>query len=323
MAPAVQAYTQQDIAGSRPPFVHNECPQKIAFFRLFERWFIVRNRRQPYCDGVTTGHTHRAMLLLATTLIAATCVHAADFMKGIEAFRRGDYEAAYAEWLPMAQGGDLSAMYNIALIHDQGLGRPADKLLALRWYSLPAEEGDISAQFNMATIYHFGDGVVVNKPEAARWYQAAAELADEEAQYNLGLMRAKGDGIEPDVEEAIRWYRLSADQGHVGAQFRLGHHYDTGDGVEEDNAEAMRWYLLAANQGNSVAQNNLGAMYFSGEAAVFDWIQAYKWFYIAEQLGNNESRMNRQSSGKLMSGADIAEAQKQAEDWLEKFPLNR
>ncbi|MEQ9561971.1 MAG: tetratricopeptide repeat protein, partial [Woeseiaceae bacterium] len=132
----------------------------------------------------------RYPVLLALLVLATRPAAAADFMAGIEAFKRGDYATALAEWLPMAEGGDLNAMYNVALIYDQGLGLPSDKLRALRWYRVPAEEGDVSAQFNIATIHHFGEGVPVDKKEAARWYRAAALMADEEAQFNLGLMYA-------------------------------------------------------------------------------------------------------------------------------------
>ncbi len=101
-------------------------------------------------------------LLLLAVLWASTAV-ADEFQKGIEACNDEDYATALAVWMPLAEDGDLNAMYNIGLIYEEGLGVATDTARALEWYLPPAEEGDVAAQLNVATIYDFGEGVPEDK----------------------------------------------------------------------------------------------------------------------------------------------------------------
>ena len=86
------------------------------------------------------------MLLTVVTSTAS----ADEFQSGLDAFRDKDYATAMAAWMPLAESGDLNAMYNVGLLYDEGLGVPVDKQRAIDWYLVPAQEGDVSAQFNIA-----------------------------------------------------------------------------------------------------------------------------------------------------------------------------
>ena len=115
-----------------------------------------------------------ALKIAVLSATIAGPVMAADFQKGLSAFNARDYKAALQEWLPLAGSGDLNAMYNIALIYDEGLGVAVDKVQAIKWYLEPANHGDVAAQYNLATIYDYGQGVKENDEEAIKWYRAAA-----------------------------------------------------------------------------------------------------------------------------------------------------
>ena len=91
--------------------------------------------------------------------LCASSAVAEDFQDGLDAFNNEDYSAALAAWMPLAEDGDVNAMYNIGLIYDEGLGVAMNKARALQWYLPPAEDGDVAAQYNVATIYDFGLGV--------------------------------------------------------------------------------------------------------------------------------------------------------------------
>jgi len=71
---------------------------------------------------------------LALCVLLASGASADDFRKGIDAFNNEDYVTALAEWQPLAERGDLNAMYNVGLIYDEGLGVEVDKEKALEWY---------------------------------------------------------------------------------------------------------------------------------------------------------------------------------------------
>ena len=116
--------------------------------------------------------------------------------------------------------------------------------------------------------------------------------------------------------EAMKWYRLAADRGDASAQFNLGIIYDEGLGVPRDYAEAMKWYSRAANQGFASAQYNLGAMYFEGRGVPEDFVQAHMWFNLSSQAQDNwHMTQDRDMTARLMTPAQIAEAQKLAREW--------
>ncbi len=100
---------------------------------------------------------------------------------GYQSYLKGDYQAAYDEWRPLAELGDPEAQYNLGVMYDQGA-------------SVDRDLG-----------------------QAARWYRKAAEQGFTDAQINLGMMCYRGDGVSPDAAEAVRWLQLAADKGDEGA----------------------------------------------------------------------------------------------------------
>ena len=144
----------------------------------------------------------------------------ADFQKGLDAARSGDYVTALKEWRPLAQ------------------------------------QGDADAQYNLGTMYRKGDGVLQDYQEALKWYRLAAEQGYPSAQYNLGSKYRKGEGILQDYKEAVKWYRLSAEQGHANSQTSLGVMYARGWGVIQDKVLAHMWHNISASNGSEQGKEN-------------------------------------------------------------------
>ena len=48
----------------------------------------------------------------------------ADFEKGLDTAKRGDYATALREWKPLAEQGDADAQYNLGLMYANGHGVP-------------------------------------------------------------------------------------------------------------------------------------------------------------------------------------------------------
>jgi hypothetical protein len=99
--------------------------------------------------------------------------------------------------------------------------------------------------------------------------------------------------------------------------------YQKGSGVQRDLVEAVRLYRRAADQGDSFAQNNLGVMYATGQAVPQDYVQAYMWFSISLAHGNGMSANNRERAAALMTPAQIAEAEKLAQECKSGSPAPR
>ncbi len=118
-----------------------------------------------------------ALLLLGAAEVSAS----ADFQKGEEAHKAGDYPAALRELSPLA------------------------------------EQGNAEAQFMLGEMYGLGQGVAPDEPQAMAWYRKAAEQGNVRAQYNLGFMYYLGLPGPPDYVQTYMWYNLAAAQGYKHA----------------------------------------------------------------------------------------------------------
>ena len=81
-----------------------------------------------------------------------------------------------------------------------------------------AEAGNVSAQFNLAVLYREGERVERNYCDALKWFTRAAEQGDVDAQNNLGLMYLHGLGTPTDYEEAHKWIGKAVEHGLAEAQ---------------------------------------------------------------------------------------------------------
>ena len=169
-----------------------------------------------------------------------------------------------------------------------GRGIPQDFVEAVKWTRLAADQGDASAQFSLGVAYGVGEGVPQDDVEAVAWYRKAADQGYASAQNSLGFVYQRGLGVPQDYTEAVRWTRLAADQGHVKAQYNLGHTYAHGRGVVPPNSlEALKWVNLAVSRATGDVQKQCAGL--------------------------------RDALTKLMTPAQIAEAQKLAREWQAAF----
>lgn len=197
-----------------------------------------------------------------------------------------------------------------------------------------AGKGDTRAQRFIGFQYEYGQSVPKSAAEAAVWYRKAADQGDPLSHFRLGevySVPAKwGDDVPPDFEVAAKHFRFAADRGLPNAQEALGDLYKSGEGVLEDYSEAAKWYRRAAEQGESTAQYKIGRMYESGQGSARDLVQAHKWFNLAAAAPNppafsdqwwvkKEASDSRTRITRLMTSAQIAEAQKLARQWKPKL----
>ena len=121
----------------------------------------------------------------------------------------------------------------------------------------------------------------------------------------------------------------AAKQGDAFAQFNLGVMYYNGDGVPQDYSEAAKWYRKAAEQGHAKAQSNLGVMYADGKGVPKDYVKAYMWlevavtqasFEVADLQGYINAIEEYDRIAKLITSAQIAEAQEMARNWKPTKP---
>lgn len=110
----------------------------------------------------------------------------ADYQTGVDAYYRGDFQAARDAWLPLAQAGDPVAQNSLGALYDHGLGVQEDNWEAARWYEMAAQQGLPLAMRNLANQYATGHGIPYDLDLARQWYQRAADLGD---QQSVSLLR--------------------------------------------------------------------------------------------------------------------------------------
>jgi len=181
--------------------------------------------------------------------------------------------------------------------------------------SAKAAQGNAEAQFKLGVRYHYGEGVPQNYSEALKWFQKAADQNYALGQSELGYMHEQGHGTAVNFDEAVKCYRKAAEQGLPMGQNNFGAMYDQGRGLQQNPAEAAKWFRKAAEQGLPVAQRNLGRFYADGRGVHQDYVEAYKWLRLGTQRGDSEARRILASITLRMTSAEIAEAQRRADEF--------
>ena len=125
--------------------------------------------------------------------------------------------------------------------------------------------GHVSAMYELGVIHEYGLGAEPSFKDAFEWYMRAADQGSADAMYSLGLMYFEGNGVPTSKEESDEWfskafsgYQKSADAGSAYADFALGSMYSAGRGTNESESDGAVRYSRAAVKGNVFAMNNLG-----------------------------------------------------------------
>ncbi|MFB0613438.1 SPOR domain-containing protein [Aurantiacibacter poecillastricola] len=156
------------------------------------------------CFTTRLGSAIAALALIATSFPAA-----ANVREGVEAWSRGEYEAAVAQWEGPAQAGDPDAMFNLGQAYRLGRGVSMDLAQAEQLYRDAAEAGHMQAADTYGLML-FQDG---RREEALPFVQAAAGRGDPRARYLLGIALFNGDIVERDWERAYALMTLANSAG--------------------------------------------------------------------------------------------------------------
>jgi uncharacterized protein len=87
-----------------------------------------------------------------------------------------------------------------------------------------------------------------------------------------------------------------------------------------DYAAALRLIRPLAEQGDASAQYNLGVFYDNGLGVPQDYVSALMWLNLSAAQGKEGAATFRDLVARLMTPAQIAEAQKLAREWKPTKP---
>lgn len=182
-----------------------------------------------------------AMLLAVSTLGGAFSgtPALADVKDGVDAWQRGDYKKALAEWRGPAAKGDPDAQFNLGQAYKLGRGVPVDRAMAEEWYRKAAIQGHPQAEESYGLTLFENN----KRAQAAEWLQRAASRGEQRAQYVLGTMYFNGDGVERDWVRAYALTVRAAAQGMTQAstaQAQMDRHIPIAD--RQKGLELARQY---------------------------------------------------------------------------------
>lgn len=156
----------------------------------------------------------RLTLIALASLAIIHGAHADDFSAGLDAFNSGDYPAAFAYWLPLAQRGDPKSQASVGFLYYSGKGVRRDDHESLRWFSQAAEAGQPTAQFFLGLQYYYGRGVDRDLARAYSWCDIALTNG-----YTESLFCRDSVALEMSTEDIRRSAELTTEF-HKTHQFR-------------------------------------------------------------------------------------------------------
>lgn len=150
-----------------------------------------------------------AVLAIALAATFSSTAARADVKTGVDAWSRGEHEAAVKEWLGPAAKGDADAQFNMGQAYKLGKGVPQDLKRAEAWYRKAAQSGHIKAADTLGLLL-FQDN---RKADALPFLQASAERGEPRAMYILGIAHFNGDSVGKDWVRAYAFMSRSAATG--------------------------------------------------------------------------------------------------------------
>lgn len=186
-----------------------------------------------------------AFAAFAVTLASpALAQSGADVKAGVDAWSKGDYDRAVAQWKGPAERGDADAQFNLAQAYKLGRGVPVDLARAADLYGRAAKQGHPQAADNYGlALFELG-----KKIEAAEWLDKSAMRGEPRAQFVLGTMFFNGDAVGKDWVRAYALVSRAAAAGLPQASKTL---------------TQMDQYLSVADKRKGIA---LARLYESGKA---------------------------------------------------------
>lgn len=203
-------------------------------------------------------------------------------------FKMAHYESARHIWQVLAGLGNTDALFNLAILAEDGLGEPRDLTKAESLYTAAAQAGGFKAQYRLGMLYSTGGTLAKDVSKARHFLSLAAAHGDKDAAERLAALdqpqRAPTELEQADIlsssgqqAQAAALFRRAADAGNSRARTRLAWMHEAGRGVERSLEEAARLFEHSAEDGDAEAQYALAVMYRTGKGQTRDLGKSLVW----------------------------------------------
>ncbi|XP_029442779.1 LRP2-binding protein [Rhinatrema bivittatum] len=234
---------------------------------------LSKERYKCSTTSLIPGYEHDILLEKAEEVLKARIKDGdkeAIFLLGQLCFEEGWYEDALLHFHKI-KDEDLRAIYQIGVMHYDGLGMEEDKEIGLEHMlrivcskNPKAKHIKCAAAYNVGRAYFEGFGVKHCDAEAERWWLLAADngnpKASVKAQSALGMFYSTPD--HKDLKKAYFWHSEACGNGSLESQGALGVMFMHGLGVRKDMQSAIRCLKRASERGNVYAQGYLVSYYY-------------------------------------------------------------
>ena len=221
-----------------------------------------------------------------------------------------------------AEGGEVSAQYEMGKMYDKGQGMPKSEEDAVKWYRLAGIQGHVEAQYRLGEIYEDSSRLWDEQEAYAWWNLASAQghklatkrrdkLSQEMDSEDVTEAQRRSLRLSKSTEENIKQKHLVAEGGEVSAQYEMGKMYDKGQGVPKSEEDAVKWYRLAGIRGHVEAQYRLGEIY-EDSSRLWDEQEAYAWWNLASAQGHELATKRRDELSQMMVSEDVTKAQRRS-----------
>ncbi|MBP5344199.1 MAG: sel1 repeat family protein [Alphaproteobacteria bacterium] len=240
------------------------------------------------------------------------------------------YPAALAEFNVLAEQGSPAALYYLGYMHQGGLGVPVNLATAYNYYKRADEAFYLPAAAPLgAMLLKGGAGVPTSYSSAIHLLKKAALSGSASAAYELGMIHLNGLGkgtahaVPENFNHAFGYFLLGALRGDRRAQQQLSKMYLVGRGVPQDYQKSLAWLTRAANQGYPKAQLELATL-LESDPRLKNPSLAYAWYALLAAYGEQElgvmAATKRDALAKNLSAQEIAQRQKEVQQWRRKLP---
>ena len=206
-----------------------------------------------------------------------------SYQRGLEAYGRGDYDAALREWRPLAEQEIADAQYMLAMaLWHQGANFGDKEVRS--WFEKAADQGHADA------LCELGSEIMEDDlPRSKSWLLAAAEQGHAKACMELCYLEIEFGRGE---SEGIKWYRRGRELGHPHDPWflsiypqNLEYHFGPFDKV-------VAGVKRRAKCGSREDQYILGLWYAGGTPPFHrNVFQAYAWFVVAASFRLEKPRL--------------------------------
>tara|TARA_Y100000994_G_C15508035_1_gene366400 strand:- start:89 stop:700 length:612 start_codon:yes stop_codon:yes gene_type:complete len=164
-------------------------------------------------------------LILLLFSIASPFAHSNDYFKALEMFNLRKIEQSLTYFKKVANDEKnekrSDAMFNLAVIYDNGFGIAADKTRALHYYKAASDLSNIYAQYNLGWKYFNGESVYKDVGKAFSLYESASRYGHPQATFNLANMHYLGVGTVKNIKKAYKLFLLAKINGIKESEYFL------------------------------------------------------------------------------------------------------